>query len=218
MSIKNESSDNTFESKYIDDQVARINEEKNRSKLKSSQLMYLFEEDLKDIFCAENALVKALPKMIKNATSKELNRLLTAHLQETRKHIIRLKKVFALIDLKLATKHCEEMESLINEAFGIMASYEKGWLRDVGIISTTQKIELYEIASYATLRQVAQKLELSKVVELLEKTLKEEKNADLNLSNVAIIDIDKEVAKEAENTTKDKSYLKKNRAKRINID
>lgn len=166
----------------------------NKSTMQSSQLMQLFEDELKDIYWAENALVKAIPKMIKNATSTELNAALTAHLEETREHVSRLEKVFALIQVKAVAKKCKAMEGLINEASDIMESCEKGSMRDAGIISAAQKVEHYEIATYGTLRQFAETLELDRVAELLETTLQEEKEADLKLSDVAMDAVNIEAA------------------------
>jgi len=158
--------------------------------------MKLFEDELKDLYWAENALVQAIPKMIKNATSRELSQALTAHLEETREHVSRLEKVFSLIDVKVAAKKCEAMEGLINEAYDIMESCDEGSMRDAGIISAAQKVEHYEIASYGTLRQFAETMDLTEAEELLATTLQEEKEADLALSAVAIDAINVEAAEE----------------------
>lgn len=165
--------------------------------MKSSQLMKLFEDELKDLYWAESALVKAIPKMIKNATSQELNNALTAHLEETTVHVTRLENVFTLIKVKAVAKKCEAMDGLIKEASDIMESCEEGSMRDAGIISAAQKVEHYEIASYGTLRQFAETLDLTEVSQLLEATLQEEKEADLKLSDVAMDAINVDAAEEA---------------------
>ena len=167
------------------------------ARMLSSQLMKLFEDELKDIFWAEKALTKAIPKMIKNATSPELVDALKSHLAETQNQVTRLEHVFASIEKKAVGKKCEAMEGLIAEAGSIMESCEKGAMRDAGIISAAQKVEHYEIASYGTLRQFAKNLGLSDVVTLLEETLNEEKAADEKLSEVAMDAINVEAAKEA---------------------
>lgn len=167
-----------------------------KSTMQSSQLMELFEDELKDIYWAENALVKAIPKMINNATSKELNAALTAHLAETSEHVNRLEKVFSLIDVKAVAKKCDAMEGLIEEASDIMESCEEGAMRDAGIISAVQKVEHYEIAAYGTLRQFAETMDLTEVEQLLATTLQEEKEADLKLSDVAMDAINVEAAEE----------------------
>ena len=168
-----------------------------KASMKSSQLMQLFEDGLKDIYWAENALLKAIPKMIKKATSEELNEALTSHLEETKEQISRLEKVFTLIEVKAKAEKCDAMEGLIKEASEIMESCEKGSMRDAGIISAAQKVEHYEIATYGTLRQFAETLNLTEVEKLLAITLQEEKEADLKLSDVAMDAINVEASEEA---------------------
>ena len=164
--------------------------------LQSSQLMKLFEDELKDIYWAEKALTKAIPGMIKNATSQELIDALSSHLAETEKQVSRVEQVFESIDKKAVAKKCEAMEGLIIEAKAIMESCEKGAMCDAGIISAGQKVEHYEIASYGTLRQFAETLGLTEAVSLLEATLDEEKAADEKLSEVATSAINIEAAQE----------------------
>lgn len=165
--------------------------------MQASQLMKLFEDELKDIFWAEKALTKAIPKMIKQASSEHLIGALKSHLTETENQVLRLEKVFASIEKKAIAKKCEAMEGLIAEAGSIMESCEAGSMRDAGIISAGQKIEHYEIASYGTLRQFAETLGLEEAATLLEDTLNEEKAADEKLSEVAMSAINIEAAQEA---------------------
>jgi ferritin-like metal-binding protein YciE len=167
-----------------------------KSSMQSSQLMKLFVDELKDIYWAEKALTKAIPRMVKQATSPELNEALSAHLEETRKHVIRLENVFEMIEVKAVAKKCEAMDGLIREASEIMESCEKGSMRDAGIISAAQKMEHYEIATYGTLRQFAETLDMTDVEELLATSLEEEKEADLILSAVAMDAINVEAAEE----------------------
>lgn len=174
---------------------------KNESKpvsMQSSQLMKLFETELKDIYWAEKALTKAIPKMIKKATSEELIDALEAHLEETIEHVSRVEQVFELIEKKAVAKKCEAMNGLIMEATEIMEECEEGSMRDAGIISAGQKIEHYEIATYGTLRQFAETLGLTEAADLLDATLEEEKMADEKLSEVAMSAINVE-ASEVEN-------------------
>lgn len=159
------------------------------SKLQSSQLMKLFQDGLKDIYWAEKALTKAIPKMVKNATSEKLIEALTSHLLETEDQITRLEQVFKLIDKKAVGAKCEAMAGLIKESEEIMDDCKPGAMRDAGIIAGGQKIEHYEIASYGTLSQFAQTLGLKEVVKLLDKTLEEEKTADVKLTEVAVATI-----------------------------
>ena len=174
--------------------------EANRSEMQSSQLMKLFEEELKDIYWAEKALTKAIPKMIKNATSAELIEALENHLMETEEQIKRAEQVFELTGKRAVAKKCEAMEGLINEAEEIMEECEEGAMRDAGIISAGQKVEHYEIASYGTLRQFAETLGLTEAVALLEETLNEEKLADEKLTEVAVGAINVEASEEEEET------------------
>jgi len=154
----------------------------------------LFVDQLKDIYWAEKALTKALPKMVKNATTDELVEALKAHLEETKNHVIRLEQVFEAIGEKAVAKKCLAMEGLINEAQEIMESTETGVVRDAGIISAGQKVEHYEIATYGTLCTFAKTLGEDKAASLLAETLHEEKKADEKLSEIAESAINVEAA------------------------
>ena len=110
------------------------------SGMQSSQLMKLFEDSLKDIYWAEKALTKALPKMIKNASSPELVEALENHLAETEEQIGRVEQVFEILEKKPAAKKCEAMEGLIKEGEGVMEECEDGAMMDAGIIGAGQKI------------------------------------------------------------------------------
>jgi ferritin-like metal-binding protein YciE len=145
----------------------------------------LFKDELKDIYWAEKALTKAIPKLIKNATSPQLQTALKEHLTVTQQQVIRLEQVFESIGAKAAAKKCEAMDGLIREAEEIMESTEEGAVRDAGIISAGQKVEHYEIATYGTLRTFATILNEEDAASLLEETLKEEKEADEKLTEVA---------------------------------
>ena len=151
----------------------------------ASGLKALFEESLKDIYWAEKALTKALPKMLKNATSPELRTALQEHLDVTKVQVSRLEEVFAVVGKKVQAKKCEAMEGLIKEAVGIMEDTEAGVVRDAGIIAGSQKIEHYEIATYGTLCAFAKVLGQFDAADLLHTTLQEEKDADSSLSELA---------------------------------
>lgn len=163
-----------------------------------SALMELFENALKDIYWAEKALTKALPKMAKNATSSELVEAIENHLEETEGQVEKLEQVFELLDKKAVAKKCEAMAGLIKEGEEIMQDTEKGPQRDAGIIAAAQKVEHYEIATYGTLRTFAETLGLDEAAEILEEILDEEKNADQVLTEVAISTINIEALEEAE--------------------
>lgn len=151
----------------------------------ASGLQELFEDELKDIYWAEKALVKALPKMMKNASSEELVNAIQEHLTVTEGQVKRAEEVFALLNKKPQAKKCEAMEGLIKESEEIMKETEKGIVRDAAIISAAQKVEHYEIASYGTLHSFAQTLGLQEAASLIEQTLNEEKEADGLLTQIA---------------------------------
>lgn len=161
-------------------------------------LRSLFEDELKDIFWAEKALTKAIPKMIKNATSQELIDALENHLEVTRGHVERCEQVFEILGKAARAKKCEAMEGLTKEAEEIMSNTAEGVVRDAGIISAAQKVEHYEIASYGTLCAFAKTLGENEIADLLEQTLNEEKEADQTLTNVAESSINIEASNQGE--------------------
>jgi ferritin-like metal-binding protein YciE len=166
--------------------------------IEESKLMKLFEDSLKDIYWAEKALTKALPKMAKKATSSELIEAIENHLEETEEQVQKVEQVFEIIGKKAVAKKCQAMDGLIKEAEEIMKESEDGAMRDAGIISAAQKVEHYEIATYGTLRTFAQTLGLDDAVGLLDEILEEEKSADEKLTDVAVSTINLQAAAEAE--------------------
>lgn len=169
-------------------------EKSTKVSLESSQLMELFEDMLKDLYWAEKAITKAIPKMIENTTSQELIDALKSHLEETGTQVTRLERVFEYIGKKASSKKCEAMNGIIEEGEELMETCLVGAMRDAGIISAAQKVEHYEIASYGTLRQFAEILGLTEAETLLLTTLDEEKAADLKLTEVAMFAINVEAA------------------------
>ncbi|PTQ96526.1 ferritin-like metal-binding protein YciE [Mucilaginibacter yixingensis] len=170
-----------------------------RSPEAESALKELFIDELKDIYWAEQHLVKALPKMSKGATSDELKKTIEEHLTQTENQVARLEKVFESIGEKAKAVKCEAMDGLLKEADELLKETEKGTeVRDVAIISAAQKVEHYEIASYGTLRTLATTLGYTEAASLLEETLKEEKTADSLLTEVAENYVNKAAAAEVE--------------------
>lgn len=159
-------------------------------------LRELFVDSLKDIYWAEKALTKALPKMAKNATSENLIATINDHLTVTEEQVTRLEQVFDLIGEKASAKKCEAMEGLIKEGESIMEETEQGPVRDAGIIAASQKIEHYEIATYGTLAAFAHTLGEDEALDLLQQTLDEEKEADTLLTEVAYNNINFEASDE----------------------
>lgn len=157
-------------------------------------LRELFVNELKDIYWAEKALTKALPKMMKKASSEELMNAIQDHLAVTEEQIARVEKVFESIGEKAQAKKCEAMVGLIKEAEELMKDHEEGPVRDAAIISAAQKVEHYEIASYGTLCVFAKTLGEEEAAMLLGETLAEEKEADETLTNLAESFINAEAA------------------------
>jgi ferritin-like metal-binding protein YciE len=172
--------------------------QEGESMMERSALMELFENGLKDIYWAEKALTKALPKMAKNTTSPELLEAIENHLAETEGQIAKVEQVFEILGKKAVAKKCEAMEGLIKEGEEVMKDTEKGPQRDAGIISAAQKVEHYEIASYGTLRTFASTLGMEDAAAILEEILEEEKNADAILTDVAVSTINVEALQEEE--------------------
>ncbi|MFL9832629.1 YciE/YciF ferroxidase family protein [Chryseobacterium terrae] len=156
----------------------------------------LFEDSLKDIYWAEKALSKALPKMEKNATDPKLKKAIADHLEETKEHVKRLEDCFKALKKKAQAKKCDAMQGLLDEGKSILEETKPGAVRDAGIIAASQKVEHYEIATYGTLAAYAKILKEKDCLKLLLSTLDEEKNcnnlltkiADTNLNSKAIND------------------------------
>jgi len=154
--------------------------------VEESALMELFVDELKDIYWAEKHLAKALVKLAKAATSDELRSALETHKEETDYQVTRLEQVFEMIEEKATAKKCDAMSGLIEESESIVEDTEDGTMtRDAGIISAAQKSEHYEIASYGTLRTMANTLGFPEAAKLLDETLAEEKKTDELLTQLA---------------------------------
>lgn len=153
----------------------------------SKGLKDLFEDGLKDIYWAEKALVKSLPKMYKNATDKKLKLAIENHLLETEVHVKRLEECFKSLKKKAQAKKCDAMQGLLDEGKSIMEETEPGTVRDAGIIAAAQKVEHYEISTYGTLAAYAKVLKENICLKNLLATLNEEKKCDKLLSKIADI-------------------------------
>jgi ferritin-like metal-binding protein YciE len=161
-------------------------------------LKELFLDGLRDIYWAENHLVKTLPKMIQSATSEKLAAAIKDHLVQTEEHVSRLEDIFEQLGEKKIAKKCDAMEGLTKEGEGIIESTDDGTAtRDVGIILASQKVEHYEIASYGGLAKLAKTLGLEQVAETLALTLGEEKQADELLTQIAESDVNIKASEEA---------------------
>lgn len=162
-----------------------------------SLLQKLFVDGLKDIYWAEKHLTKALPKLMKAATSDQLKQNFEEHRMVTEQQIGRVEQVFQLLGVKPIAKKCEAMEGLTREADRIVSETQKGTMsRDAGLILAAQKVEHYEIASYGGLAQLASTLGLEEAKNLLGHTLQEEKYTDERLTQIAVSSINIEAEKE----------------------
>jgi ferritin-like metal-binding protein YciE len=145
----------------------------------------LLIEEMADLYDAEKQLVKALPKMAKAASNKQLREAFENHLEQTRGHVQRLEQAFELLDQKAKGKPCAAMKGLVEEGKETMEEDDlSDGLMDSAIIAAAQKVEHYEIAGYGTLSAWARSLGLDEVAGLLEETLAEEKEADEKLTQV----------------------------------
>ena len=148
-------------------------------------LKELLVEELKDLYSAENQIIKALPKIIKGAATEDLKTAITEHLAVTKEQVTRLDQVFQQLGEKPKGKHCKGMEGLLAEGAECLEEEEKSPLRDLQLIGAAQRVEHYEVAAYGTAKAMAEKLGLDDVVELLSETLAEEEAADTTLTEVA---------------------------------
>lgn len=166
-------------------------------RMEDSDFHKFFVDELKDIYWAEKHLIKALPKMKKAATSKELVAAFEKHTRETETHIAALEQVFGLLDERVAAKKCDAMAGLLEEAESIIDDTDKGTLvRDAALIIAAQKVEHYEIATYGSLRTFAHVMGHSDVERLLQNTLDNEKATDVALTAIAENFVNEQAASE----------------------
>src|SRR5687767_5560066 len=158
----------------------------NQENLKPSYLEKFFIDQLKDIYYAEQLLVRSLPEMQKAATTEELEDAFADHLRQTERHVKRLEKVFQIVGKNPEGKKCDAMEGLVKEARSIISETKEGTMtRDAALIIAAQKVEHYEIATYGGLVQLAITMELHRAAGLLDKTLSEEEKTDRLLTQIA---------------------------------
>jgi ferritin-like metal-binding protein YciE len=151
-----------------------------------SLLEKFFEDQLKDIYYAEQQITKALPKMQSAATTEELKEAFDDHLYQTTKQIKRIEKIFEKLGKQAEGKKCEAIDGIIKEAETIISETKEGTMtRDAALIIAAQKVEHYEIATYGGLVQVAITVGLHDIAELLDKTLIEEEQTDSLLTDIA---------------------------------
>lgn len=152
-------------------------------------LQALYVEGLKDLYSAENQILKALPKMRKAATHPEVQQAFDTHLAQTEEQVRRLVRIFEDLGESPNGKHCKGMEGLIAEGSELMKEDGEPDVIDAGLISAAQHVEHYEMAGYGTVRTYAELLGFDDHMELLQQTLNEEEETDQLLTEIAMTSV-----------------------------
>jgi ferritin-like metal-binding protein YciE len=153
--------------------------------MEMNRLKHLYMEELKDLYSAENQLVKAIPKMAKASSSEALRAGFEEHLEQTKEHVTRLERIFKALGESPKGKKCMGMEGLINEGAEMIGEEPPPEELDAGLISAAQRVEHYEIAGYGCVSTYAKLLGEDQAVSLLRQTLEEEKETDKKLTQLA---------------------------------
>jgi len=153
--------------------------------MKLNTLEDLLHHELKDLYSAENQLLKALPKMAKAATNEQLVAGFETHLEETKGQVERLDKIAEILGKGLTGHKCKAMEGLIEEGSELISEDAKDAVRDAGLIGAAQRVEHYEMAGYGTAAAIARRLGHEDIADLLTATLEEEKATDAKLTELA---------------------------------
>jgi ferritin-like metal-binding protein YciE len=161
------------------------NSNRRASLAKDKELKDLFLDTLKDIYFAEKKILSALPKMAKAAQSPKLKAAFEKHLTETDGQIDRLEQVFNSIGETAKGKTCDAILGILEEGKEVMGEYKGMPALDAGLLAAAQAVEHYEISRYGTLKTWANELGYKDALKLLDATLKEEKNTDSTLSQLA---------------------------------
>ena len=156
-----------------------------KARMADKDLKALFLHQLKDVYSAEKAILKALPEMAQAAQAEELRGALAVHLKETEEQVKRLDQVLKIVGEKAGGIECKAIQGIIEEGREVMREFQGGDALDAGIIAAAQAVEHYEITRYGTLLAWAKQLGMSDVEELLRETLVEEENTDQLLSELA---------------------------------
>ncbi|HEY1658464.1 MAG TPA: ferritin-like domain-containing protein [Candidatus Sulfotelmatobacter sp.] len=153
--------------------------------MKQGSLRDLYIDELRDLYSAENQLVKALPKMAKASSNEQLREAFEEHLQQTEEQVSRLEQIFEQLEEKPTGKKCAAMEGLVKEGAETMDEDYSDEVMDAAVIGAAQRVEHYEIAAYGTVREMAKLLGEDDQVSLIEETLEEEKQADQKLTELS---------------------------------
>jgi ferritin-like metal-binding protein YciE len=166
--------------------------------MKLDTLENLYISELRDLYSAENQLLKALPKMAKGASSPELKDAFEQHLEQTKGHVERLEQLFEQLDESPKGKTCQAMKGLIEEGSEILKEEGEDSVLDAGMIVAAQKVEHYEIASYGSVRTFANLLGQDEAARLLQSTLDEEFETNEILNRLAETVVNSEALTETE--------------------
>ena len=153
--------------------------------METNSLKHLYVEGLKDLYSAENQLVKALPNMARAAASADLRVGFEQHLIQTKEHVARLEHIFSALGESPRGEKCKSMECLIKEGAEMIEEVSASEELDAGLISTAQRVEYYEIARYGGVSTYAKRLGEDEAVPLLRQTLREEIETYRKLSQLA---------------------------------
>ncbi|MGV9008737.1 YciE/YciF ferroxidase family protein [Brevundimonas sp.] len=145
----------------------------------------LFHDTLKDIYYAERKILKSLPKMARAAQSPELKAAFEKHKDQTESQIERLQQVFEILGKPARGKTCDAIEGILAEGDEIMEEYKGSPALDAGLLAAAQAVEHYEITRYGTLKRWANELGMKDAAKLLDETLQEESQTDLDLTTIA---------------------------------
>ncbi len=148
-------------------------------------LREVFEKELKGMYDAEKQLLKALPEIAKATYNEDLQEAIMDHVEQTKKHVERLEKIFVRLRIDKDAEKCMAMEGLIEEGKKIIQEFEQSPARDAALIISAQKIEHYEIASYGSLSELADVLGFHQAADILDRTLEEEEMTDELLTEIA---------------------------------
>jgi ferritin-like metal-binding protein YciE len=174
--------------------------------MKENSLKELFVDELKDLYSAENQLVKALPKMAKAATDPDLKAGFEGHLKQTQGHVSRLERIMQSLGETPKGKKCKGMEGLIKEGAELIEEDPGDEELDAGLISAAQRVEHYEMAGYGCVATYAKLLGADQALAFLRQTLEEEKETDKKLTQLAQnINVEATNSSDSESTTPRKS-------------
>ncbi|MDQ3876802.1 MAG: ferritin-like domain-containing protein [Actinomycetota bacterium] len=153
--------------------------------MKLESLQDVLEEQLNDLYSAEQQLVKALPKIAEAVSNPELQKAINNHLKETEEHVARLEDVFEVAGIKPGDEECKAMKGLIAEGEEVIEASGSGDAKDAALIAAAQRVEHYEIAAYGTARTISQQLGINDAAKKLQETLDEESKANELLTQIA---------------------------------